>query len=111
LDSDQDGTALSFVPGYLFNAGLELDLNAGISLTPYLHAVGKYYDSTSRSGRSEFGPYQILNLKIEKTLLRTDSCVTLLFADLNNLTNRRYMMPWQFRDPGFNVLGGLDFRF
>jgi outer membrane receptor protein involved in Fe transport len=35
----------------------------------------------------------------------------LLFADLNNLTNRKYEMPWQFRDPGFNVFGGLDFRF
>ena len=71
----------------------------------------EYYDSTSKSGRSAFGPYQILNLKIEKTLIRSDSHTIVLFTDLNNLTNRRYLMPWQFRDPGFNVLGGLDFRF
>jgi outer membrane receptor protein involved in Fe transport len=90
-----------------------MDWNATATwkLTPYLHAVGKYYDSTSKSGRSAFGPYQVLNLKIEKTLIRSDSYTIVLFTDLNNLTNRRYLMPWQFRDPGFNIIGGLDFRF
>jgi hypothetical protein len=73
--------------------------------------VGTYYDSTSRSGRTEFGPYQILNLKIEKPAYQTDAHTVVLFADLNNLTNRRYVMPWQFRDPGFNIMGGLDLRF
>jgi len=111
FDQDQQGAALSFVPSYLFNAGVDLNLAGTFKLTPYLHTVGKYYDSTSKSGRSAFGPYQILNLKIEQTLLRSDSYTVVLFTDLNNLTNRRYLMPWQFRDPGFNVLGGLDFRF
>ena len=48
---------------------------------------------------------------VEKTLFRTDRQTVALFADLNNLTNRKYAMPWQFRDPGCNVFGGLDFRF
>ncbi len=111
FDKDQEGTALSFVPDYLINAGCEMGLTDTIRLIPYLHAVGEYYDSTSRSGRTAFGPYQVLNLKVEKTLYYTDSYTVILFADLNNITNRRYSMPWQFRDPGFNVLGGLDFRF
>jgi outer membrane receptor protein involved in Fe transport len=111
FDKDQEGAALSFVPGYIFNAGLDWNATSTWKLTPYLHAVGKYYDSTSKSGRSAFGPYQVLNLKIEKTLIRSDSYTIVLFTDLNNLTNRQYLMPWQFRDPGFNILGGLDFRF
>jgi iron complex outermembrane recepter protein len=111
FDKDQQGTELSFVPDYVVNAGFEIKLPSGFKLSPYLHAVGSYYDSTSRSGRTEFGPYQIFNLKVEKVLLRTDVYSIILFADLNNITNRRYLMPWQFRDPGFNGMGGLDFRF
>jgi iron complex outermembrane receptor protein len=111
FDGNQEGAELSFVPDYVVNAGFELSLPAAFKVSPYLHAVGTYYDSTSKSGRSSFGPYQVLNLKIEKALYRTDICTVLLFADLNNITNRRYLMPWQFRDPGFNATGGLDFRF
>jgi iron complex outermembrane recepter protein len=111
FDKDQEGAELTFVPSYLFNVGMDWNATDKWKLTPYLHAVGKYYDSTSKSGRSAFGPYQILNLKIERTLIRSDSYTIVLFTDLNNLTNRRYLMPWQFRDPGFNIIGGLDFRF
>lgn len=111
FDRDQEGSELSFVPDYVVNAGFELSLPAAFKVSPYLHAVGTYYDSTSKSGRSAFGPYQVLNLRVEKALFRTDTHTVLLFTDLNNLTNRRYLMPWQFRDPGFNVMGGLDFKF
>jgi iron complex outermembrane receptor protein len=111
IDQDQDGATIPFVPGYLFNAGLELNLPRAFRLSPYLHAVGEYFDSTSKSGRSVFGPYQVLNLNVEKTIYRTDSYSVVLFMDLNNLTDSEYLMPWQFKDPGFNMLGGLDFRF
>jgi iron complex outermembrane recepter protein len=111
FDREQQGTELSFVPDCLVNAGFEVRLPAAFRLSLYLHAVGNYYDSTSSSGRSAFGPYHVLNLKVEKDLYRTDSYTVLLFSDFNNLTNRKYLMPWQFRDPGFNIMGGLDFRF
>lgn len=111
LDRDQDGATITFVPDYVANAGIQLRLRHGVTIAPYLHAVGTYYDSTSLSGRRQFGPYQILNVRMEKTLLRTDDHAVVLFTDLNNLANRKYEMPWQFRDPGFNVFGGLDFRF
>jgi outer membrane receptor protein involved in Fe transport len=111
LDRDQNGAAITFVPDYVANAGVQFRLRNGLSISPSLHAVGTYYDSTSLSGRGQFGPYQILNVRVEKALFRTDDRAVVLFTDLNNLTNRRYKMPWQFRDPGFNVFGGLDFRF
>lgn len=111
LDRDQDGAAITFVPNYVANAGLQLRLQHGFTISPSLHAVGTYFDSTSVSGRRQFGPYQTLNVRTEKSLFRADDHTVVLFADLNNLTNRKYEMPWQFRDPGFNVFGGLDFRF
>jgi outer membrane receptor protein involved in Fe transport len=111
LDSDQEGAAITFVPDHLFNAGLEFNYRNSFKLSPYLHVVGEYYDSTSKSGRSVFGPYYVLNLKAEKTVYRTDEYSVVLFCDLNNITHRRYLMPWQFRNPGFDVLGGLHLAF
>ena len=86
-------------------------VKGGWKVSPYAHGVGQYYDSTSKNGRAKFGPYGVLNMKVEKALLQNAKSSTVLYADLNNLTNRRYTMPWQFRDPGFNILGGFDFRF
>jgi iron complex outermembrane recepter protein len=110
FDRDQDGSAIPFVPEYVGNAGLNIRLPHSFTVSPYFHAVGTYYDSSSRSGRAAFGPYQVLSLKVEKVLHQTDEHAVVLFADLNNLTNRKYQMPWQFQDPGFNVFGGLEFR-
>jgi iron complex outermembrane receptor protein len=111
FDGDQDGAAITFVPNYVANAGLQMQFPRGFTIAPALHAVGTYFDSTSISGRHQFGPYQTLNVRLEKTIFRADDHAVVLFTDLNNLTNRKYEMPWQFRDPGFNVFGGLDLRF
>jgi len=111
LDADQNGSAITFVPDFIANAGVDVSVPGGWKFSPYVHGVGQYYDSTSKSGRSVFGPYGIVNLKVEKALRQTEKSSTVFFADLNNIGNRKYAMPWQFRDPGFNVLGGLDFRF
>jgi len=32
-------------------------------------------------------------------------------VDLNNITNKKYDMPWQFKDPGFNAFGSLELKF
>jgi iron complex outermembrane receptor protein len=78
LDRDQEGAELSFVPDYVVNAGFELSLPAAFKVSPYLHAVGTYYDSTSKTGRSAFGQYQVLNLRVEKALFHTDTHTVLL---------------------------------
>ena len=111
LDADQDGAEITFVPDHLFNAGLEFNYRNDFKLTPYLHVVGEYFDSTSKSGRTVYGPYYTLNIKVEKTVFRTDDYAVVLFCDLNNLTDQRYRMPWQFQDPGIDVLGGLHLAF
>jgi len=111
LDPDQNGANLSFVPNAQFNAGLQWNAGRGFSLSPYLHVTGTYYDSTSLGSRSSFGPYAELDLRVEKSLYKADGYTVALFVDLNNLTNNKYEMPWQFRNPGFHVFSGLQFVF
>jgi len=111
LDSDQDGADISFVPDYIANIGLTVNLPFSISVSPYLQMVGNYYDSTSKSSRRSFGSYQVLNLKAQKTLFKTADYTMKASLELNNLLNKRYEMPWQFRDPGFNAYGSLEITF
>ncbi|GAM10233.1 ferrichrome outer membrane transporter [Geobacter sp. OR-1] len=111
LDSDQDGADISFVPDYVANAGITSRLPWGISVSPYLHLVGTYFDSTSKSGRSKFGPYHVLNIRAQKILFKSADYALNAAVDLNNLFDKRYEMPWQFRDPGFNAFGSLELTF
>ena len=111
LDHDQDGTDIPFVPDTVANAGITMKLPLAINVSPYVHMVGSYYDSTSKSSRMEFGSYEVINLKLQKNLFRTADYNMNIAIDLNNITNKRYEMPWQFRDPGFNAFGSLEVTF
>lgn len=110
-NADQDGTAIPFSPDHVANLGLTSQLPWGVTLSPYYHWVGRYYDSTSRSGRKPFGHYGVLNVRLQKSLKRDADYALNLTVDLNNLTDKRYDMPWDFRDPGFNAFAGLHLVF
>ncbi len=101
---DQNGTDIPFVPDGVANLGLSTTLAAGTRVSAYYHWVGRYYDSTSRAGRLDFGHYGVLNARIQQPL-RDD---LELVVDLNNLTNSRHELPFEFRDPGFNGFIGLN---
>jgi len=105
--ADQDGTEIPFAPDRVANLGASSRLSGGMQLAVFYHWVGTYWDSTSRSSRLPFGGYGVLNMRIQQAI-RQDVGV---FVDLNNLTDRRFDMPWGFRDPGFNVYAGLDVTF
>lgn len=111
LDRDQDGNEVPFVPDYLFNLGATAYLPWDFKVSAYLQAVGKYYDSTSKSGRRSFGPYETVNLKIQKSLFKGKGYKAEAHLDLINLTDNRYEMPWQFKDPGFSAFAGVDLFF
>lgn len=111
LDLDQDGADISFVPNYVANAGITTRLPYDITVSPYMHLVGDYYDSTSKSGRKKFGTYQVINIKVQKSLLKSSDYTLNASLDLNNVFDRRYEMPWQFQDPGFNAFGSLELTF
>lgn len=108
---DQNGTQVPFAPDQVANAGFSTAIFGSVSVSPYLHWVGTYWDSTSRNSRQSYGNYGVLNVRLQKEL-RSDRTSSLgLFVDLNNLANRRYDMPWGFRDPGFNAFAGVNTTF
>jgi len=110
-DADQDGVPVPFVPYYAANAGVAARFFSRLTVAPYLHVVGRYYDSASRRGRGRSGPYQVTNIKLLAELCKTDGYSLRAGVDLDNVFNRRYQMPWQFQDPGFAGAGYLELEF
>lgn len=108
-DADQDGANISFVPNWVANAGLTAQLPYQVTLSPYVNAVGRFYDSTSLSGRKGFGKFVVVSLKLQKTFVARAYQVD-VSAVLNNITNKKYDQPWNFRDPGFNGMGYVQVR-
>jgi iron complex outermembrane receptor protein len=110
FDSDQDGSEIPFVPDWMANLGASLTVGDRVVVSPYLRAGGSFYDSSSISGRREFGSYVVPALRVEGTIDTGAGSSAVLALDLNNLTDERYEMPWQFRDPGFNAFGSVTLR-
>jgi outer membrane receptor protein involved in Fe transport len=110
VDPDQEGAAIPFVPDWMANAGASFSLPHGFTVSPYLRAVGTYYDSTSFSGRRSFGGYAIPALRLQAVVGAGARSDVVFALDLNNLADDRYEMPWQFRDPGFSVSGTVGVR-
>ncbi len=111
VDSDQNGSDVPFVPRYVANLGLVLNLPWGMTVAPYVNMVGRYYDSTSKTGRLEFGPYETLDLYLEQVLLRQNSFQMSLEVSVHNIFDRKYEMPWQFQNTGIEGTAGLKLVF
>jgi iron complex outermembrane receptor protein len=109
LDPDQEGANITFVPSWMANAGITAELPHGFRVSPFVNAVGKFYDSTSMSGRKAFGDFVVVSLRLQKTFVANAYQVD-ISAALNNLTNKKYDQPWNFRDPGFNGMGYVQVR-
>ena len=65
----------------------------------------------SHGDAGAFGRYRRANLKGQASLSRSDRWALSLILELNNLTNRKFEMPWQFQDPGFNFQISLQVVF
>lgn len=111
IDRAQDGSDIPFVPNFIANFGINAQLPYGLSIAPYLQYVGKYYDSTDRTKRKVFGKYATVNLNLKKELLKAEKYYSNLILELNNLFNKKYEMPWQFQDPGFNAMLRWEWNF
>ncbi|MBL8460458.1 MAG: TonB-dependent receptor, partial [Zoogloea sp.] len=110
-NADHNGTEIPFAPSELANAGLSLHFPGNIHAEAYYHWVGRYYDSTSRGSRQAFGHFGLINARIYTDLIQNARQEVRLTLDLNNLTDRQYRMPFDFRDPGFNAFVGVDVRY
>ncbi|MCX8030219.1 MAG: TonB-dependent receptor [Thermodesulfovibrionales bacterium] len=111
VDPVNDNSDIPFVPQYILNLGLTFNLPYDITISPYLNAVGKYYDTTSKQDRKKFGPYETINIKAQKMLFKTQNYKANLNLELSNITDRKYEMPWQFKDTGFNAFAAIELIF
>ena len=111
IDRNQDGSDIPFVPEFIANAGFNAKLPYDFNVSPYIQYVGKYYDSTDKSSRRDFGDYATVNLNIQKIIYRHEKYYANLIFELNNLFDKKYEMPWQFQDPGFNGMVRLELNF
>ena len=111
LNPGNDGSQIPFAPDRLANAGLVVPLPGELVVAAYYHWVGRYYDSTDQASRQSFGNYGVINLRAQKVLSRTAGYTALATADLNNLTDRQYRMPFDFRDPGISGFAGVEVRY
>jgi iron complex outermembrane receptor protein len=110
VSADQNGTEIPFAPDQVANLGTTTHV-AAVTVSAYYQWVGQYWDSASRSGRSHFGNYGLVNMRLQRELMHDAASRVSVFLDFNNLTNRRFDMPWGFRDPGLNAYAGLNATF
>jgi outer membrane receptor protein involved in Fe transport len=109
-DPINSGAAIPFAPEYVVNLGLTAQF-LGFTVSPYYHQVGRYYDSTTLGSRQAFGYYGAMNVRLQKNLLRNADHSLNLTVDVNNLLDKRFDMPWGFKDPGLNIFAGLHLVF
>jgi outer membrane receptor protein involved in Fe transport len=108
---DQDGVEVPFVPKLMGNLGITFYLPYSIEISPKAHFGGKIYDSSSKANRTAFASRELINLMVSKAIKLSNGNSMNLFLNLYNVTNNKFEMPWQFRDPGFSYTLGARFVF
>ncbi|MBI9036307.1 MAG: TonB-dependent receptor [Bacteroidales bacterium] len=110
-DDDQDGVELPFVPALMGNMGTTLHLPAKIGFSAWAHFGGQIYDGTSKDSRTLYKSGEVINLVATKAIHTGDNAQIKVYIKAYNITNNRFEMPWQFRDPGFNMSAGVKVNF
>lgn len=108
---DQNDVNVPFAPEHVANAGMDFSLPFGLKFSPYLNYNDGYYDSNSKTSRKKFTPGVVFNACLAQTISNQKSGILDIFARFYNLTNNRYEMPWQFKNTGFSMMGGVSFTF
>ncbi len=111
VDPDQDGSDVPFVPTHMGNVGLTVSLPWDVTVAGYLHLASSIYDSTSKSSRRKFDSSEVVNVEVRKGLYRSGRQSVDAYVELYNITNNQFEMPWQFKDPGFSAMVGIQASF
>lgn len=111
LDENQNDVDVPFSPGLVLNAGLRYEAPFGLTFSPSLNYNDGFYDGIAKNGRNYFKPGVVINLYIAQILTSGKSYSVEGFAQLYNITNNKYDMPWQFRNPGFSGMFGVKVTF
>lgn len=111
LNADQDNVEIPFSPNYIINAGATLNTSSGFTFVPSLNYNGGFYDGISKSSRQRYNPGIVLNAYISQQLVKNEFYNFECFAQLYNITNNDFNMPWQFKNPGFSCMLGIRVTF
>lgn len=103
---DEDNAEVPFVPPVTANAGFTLYLPHQINFHLWVHYSGKLYDSNSKITRLAFEPKEVINSRISKKVI-LNNLEFLVYLNLHNLSDNRFILPWQFRDTGFGYDLGI----
>ena len=107
----KDAGSVPFSPEQVANVGIDLYTSFGLSVSPYLNYNNGFYDSSDETSRAFFKPGALLNVNITQQLAAADSYKVEIFGHFYNVTNNKYVMPWQFQNPGFSMMAGLRASF
>ena len=111
LNADQNDVEIPFSPNYVANVGGNVHLTSGFTFSPSVNYNSGFYDGISKSGRTRYVPGVVINTYLSQQFVKSDSYVLEWFAQLYNITNNDYSMPWQFKNPGFSCMIGIKVTF
>ncbi|NOU48696.1 MAG: TonB-dependent receptor [Bacteroidales bacterium] len=111
LSADQNQVEIPFSPDYVFNLGGTICLPFGMTISPSVNHNGGYYDGISKTNRTKYVPGLVINSYVSQKITINKVSVLECFAQLYNLTNNDYDMPWQFKNPGFSCMIGIKVTF
>ncbi|MDO5652662.1 MAG: TonB-dependent receptor [Brachymonas sp.] len=111
LNPGENGSQLTFVPDNVSNLGFSWKLPFGTEISSYVQYTGRFYDSTDKTSRKTFGKHATVNLHVSHDIKLAGGTKVNVYADFNNIGNKKFEQPWQFRDVGFNATIGAQVRF
>lgn len=111
VDSTQTNIEIPFSPNCIVNLGLHYFTLFGFTFVPSLNYNSGYYDGIVKTDRKRFTPGIVLNAYLSQRIARNESYLVECFAQLYNITNNDYEMPWQFKNPGFSCMAGIKVTF
>ncbi len=107
----KDAGTVPFAPEQVANLGIEFSTPYGLSINPYLNHNNGFFDSSHKAARQFFKPGTLINMNLSQALVENENHKVEAFAHFYNLTNNKYEMPWQFRNPGFSMMAGIKTTF
>jgi iron complex outermembrane recepter protein len=111
LDENQNSVNIPFSPNFILNMGFSYYAPIGLTLSPSLNYNDGFYDGILKTSRNFFKPGILINIYLSQILSRSNSYSVESFAQLYNITNNEYEMPWQFKNPGFSLMVGIKATF
>lgn len=108
---DGNDNEIPFSPDLVANFGLRYHSLSGFTFVPELNYNDGYYDGIISTNRRYFRQGFTVNAYIAQTVKEREDFSIECFIQLFNMTNNKFEMPWQFRNPGISAAGGVRITF